>query len=96
MTMNHNASNVSLNIYESKNDSKIIGIDGLNIINPTSLPFKVIHVSAIVALAISIIVSIYTLTYLKRSTTESFYKWKIGKFFCIQLKLIICTIYYIL
>ena len=87
MKMNQNASNVSLNIYESKDDSKIISIDGLNIIDPKSLSFKVIHISAIIALAISIIVSIYTLTYLKRSTTGSFYKWKIGKFICTQIKL---------
>ena len=81
MTMNQNTSNVSLNTYESKDDSKIIGIDGLNIINPKRLHFKVIHVSAIVALVISIIVSIYTITYLKRNTTGSFYRWKIGKYF---------------
>ena len=87
MKMNQNASNVSLNIYESKDDSKIISIDGLNIIDPKSLSFKVIHISAIIALVISIIVSIYTLTYLKRSTTGSFYKWKIGKFICTQIKL---------
>ncbi len=46
---------------------------------PTSLRFKIIHISAIVALFVSILASIYTVAYLRRSTNEPFYKWKIGK-----------------
>ncbi len=48
-------------------------------IHPDSLPFKLVHSSAIIALFISSVASVYTLIYLKRSTKEPFFKWKIGE-----------------
>lgn len=78
-------SNLSTDFARGENRT-ILLVDRLESVDPDSITFKVIHISAICALGISIVVSIYTLVYLKRSTNGSFYKWKIGKYLNIYLK----------
>lgn len=48
-------------------------------LHPDSVCFKLFHISALVAIITSVIISICTVVYLRLSTKENFYRWKIGK-----------------
>ena len=76
--------NLSTDFLRGENRTSLL-VNRLESVDPDSITFKVIHISAICTLGISIVVSIYTLVYLKWSTNGSFYKWKIGKYLNIYL-----------
>ena len=62
-----------------------VPIDILIMFGPTNPYFDLIHYTALVCLAISIIISLYTVMYLLKSEKGNVFNWKIGKwifFYC--------------
>ena len=56
-----------------------VPIDILIMFGPTNPYFDLIHYTALVCLAISIIISLYTVMYLLKSEKGNVFNWKIGK-----------------
>ena len=55
-------------------------IDILIIFGPDNPYFDLIHYTALVCLAISTLISLYTVRYLLKSERGSVFSWKIGKY----------------